>query len=1526
MERGGGMQLSFGLPPSLRQYDDKGLWSFLFLRWVRPWINFVNGEAPTLSSLHPLPKADQITLWQPIFSKHISDGVLHMEKVDVHAASKGEKRPRMRYRSIFLRAMVATFWKRALIAFILIVIVDLMSVGTSICMKFVIYVLSNNDRTVFVTLSTVLLVVLVEVAHNLVQQHMIIFMNRLEICMEASIAITLFQHGLCHRRHYSVIMDDLKMYNSCKRIVHQSGKGSDTCSSNPLFCPAQRHQNRELPPSMFIYMVHDASKITFSINAIVTFTSFIISVTASIIYIKTNMNFPILYPALTICLIVVTMIFIEIVNGSILKYNLESMDYRISVTSQVMGNLKLAYDMGIEDVGYRAIEDSRNDELSALKARLLLIYLNRVLERAISVLLYWVFIYAFNEVVMSKDESEYDSIDVNAPIALLFMMFNIATAGQRLPRAIRTFIEAVTSYRRVEEFIRKCSPNYYLDISNKNLDDCALELDVNDKSSQISDDTVVYFKGASFSHIYTRQAILKSESLESPLLKSMDFELKRGEVRIVTGPQGCGKTSFIKSILGEMSLVSGSMAVAPLSTGMPIFYTSQEVWLPTDSIRAIITFGYAFDEEIYNEVVRCAELLRDFSSWDDGDMRVISEKGYSLSGGQRVRVSLARALYAYMVFSKANESLENNRCCFLMCLDEPFNGLDVNVATAIFNNLFNKETGLLVRDDVAIVMAMSMMSVDITLKNVWWNDVLDMSIYTIEGGVLSQRQSLNKNVMEKKCGTHENVENGSLSRRFTSFSGMSSRQFSMVVEPPTRLTTNVSNHDKYGMQQLKVALTEKDNVINTWIGYCVYLKAVGYIMFTIFVLLAMFSNISSNMVLVFLQKWTDNIKMLSENSTISGKGVSECMERHRFYYSWITVLATCALTSAFILAILLLVISMRGARRLHKFALDSIFQKPSSEIPLKSNLSTLMTFITADIYIIGEFIGSDMYETIFAVFYCAAKLLTLCYLFPLAVPITLLVCMLLYVFFHRMYLKCARILQRMMLESNSNINEVYNEVISGSAIYRSFRKEYQWMDDIRHRSDEYYRTKFLKFTGTSWVSLVSKLSMSVMIAVMICISMLRSYIFGTDINVARLGIGMSLCVSIGSSVKTCLNNYSQLERQMCSVVRFENYFLQGRFSLKDRFESMGECILSGFYSHYSGNFVDDKVVRGAIITRRTKEYRNFMFRRYISLLDCIFKRLKIEVIKDSNYFSDTRTSLELKEVSVPVPTGYEVSNKSFILSKISCVGRAGEVIGIVGRTGAGKSTLLNVMQNMVYNRMGSVLLSGTDMSNIPRNVLRHLIGVLPQLPFVLKGWTLRRFLDPRMLFTDDDIYSALDCCGLLDMVHSVTDGKGLNTILALEDVDASRNLFVITPLIPLRSKGRESFDYRLCMSCKTKPKGRDYEALFSPMQMRQLWFARLVLYRHSYKVILLDEPPSNNCAADENNETQGSVADQGLPVYDIVRLYFSHCITFIVAHDKKAITYCNRLWLLENGGLQEDCTIDEFLRRDLMRYTSIRET
>ena len=157
-----------------------------------------------------------------------------------------------------------------------------------------------------------------------------------------------------------------------------------------------------------------------------------------------------------------------------------------------------------------------------------------------------------------------------------------------------------------------------------------------------------------------------------PVLNNINLEIKKGELVCIIGEVGSGKSSLLQSILNNMISLSNNSKI--IINGS-ISYVSQIPWIRNATVKDNILFFNKYDEEKYNKSIELSELRADLDILEGGDLTEIGEKGVNLSGGQKARVTLARAIYS-------------DKDIYLF--DDPISALDANVGMNVMKNCIIK--------------------------------------------------------------------------------------------------------------------------------------------------------------------------------------------------------------------------------------------------------------------------------------------------------------------------------------------------------------------------------------------------------------------------------------------------------------------------------------------------------------------------------------------------------------------------------------------------------------------------------------------------------------------------------------------------------------------------------------------------------------------------------------------------------------------------------------------------------------------
>jgi ATP-binding cassette subfamily C (CFTR/MRP) protein 1 len=157
-------------------------------------------------------------------------------------------------------------------------------------------------------------------------------------------------------------------------------------------------------------------------------------------------------------------------------------------------------------------------------------------------------------------------------------------------------------------------------------------------------------------------------------LEDINFTANKGELSCVLGRVGAGKSSLLQTMLGDLWKVRGEVVLRG-----KVAYVAQTPWIMNASVKENIVFGHRFDPSFYEETIKACALNDDLATLPDGDQTMVGERGISLSGGQKARVSLARAVYA-----RAD----------IYLMDDILSAVDQHVGRHIINNVLGRK-GLL---------------------------------------------------------------------------------------------------------------------------------------------------------------------------------------------------------------------------------------------------------------------------------------------------------------------------------------------------------------------------------------------------------------------------------------------------------------------------------------------------------------------------------------------------------------------------------------------------------------------------------------------------------------------------------------------------------------------------------------------------------------------------------------------------------------------------------------------------------------
>lgn len=393
-------------------------------------------------------------------------------------------------------------------------------------------------------------------------------------------------------------------------------------------------------------------------------------------------------------------------------------DQRIKVVRETMEGIRAVKSSAWEGFFERKINELREKELYYLKIRKCLDAIC-VYMWASAPLLITISILATYTMVFHQKLTAAKVFTSLALVNILIMPLNA------FPWVLNGLVEALVSLRRLQRlFVMK-------------------NMDVHDVYTLSGEkDTLLYVREGNFFWRGSKQAIT-----------NVSFNGKRGKIIGISGDVGSGKSTLLLGLLGETKSLTECIGITQDSVANGIGYVGQERWLYRGSVRENITAGKDFDAKLYDTVIKITCLQRDINLMPGGDQYEISDNGASLSGGQRTRVALARALY------------QDNS---MYLLDEPLASLDRPVADSIWVEAIEKrlrDRGCLVviathdkrvlsrADEVIMLGNDGRVSAKGTPKEVLGADLDELGVESEECGEETELERIVLQEEEKRVGT-----------------------------------------------------------------------------------------------------------------------------------------------------------------------------------------------------------------------------------------------------------------------------------------------------------------------------------------------------------------------------------------------------------------------------------------------------------------------------------------------------------------------------------------------------------------------------------------------------------------------------------------------------------------------------------------------------------------------------------------------------------------------------------------------------
>jgi ABC-type multidrug transport system fused ATPase/permease subunit len=836
-----------------------------------------------------------------------------------------------------------------------------------------------------------------------------------------------------------------------------------------------------------------------------------------------------------------------------------------------------------------------------------------------------------------------------------------------------------------------------------------------------------------------------------PVLHDLDLEVPRGELVAVVGSVGAGKSTLIQAVLGE--LYPDLTKDASVSRPAVIAYCSQVPHIAEGTLKDNVLFGLPYDEDRYKAAIKAASLENDLLTLPGGDEVPIGSRGITLSGGQKARVSMARAAY--------HQGSE------LVILDDPFGSVDAPTAMILLDKLL---LGPLMKGRTRLVI----LQPDNERIAKFDRVVIVSNGRIVEQGTpdkVMQTDAYQKLQSSRSEDFHQGEQD---------LSGTSSSTGGTYTRPSkdeNQASPNALREEEFeGRPTLEILkqycrLGKWRNILNTSILFCVQI----FLYLLCDLVLANWTNAIAH------DPQTDDKPYLLGYLFWLGLGTAFWVICWKFG-EWFT---------------------LRISAQIHGMVLHKNLRAPIDRFFDKHPVGRIMNRMSADLAVVDLFLFMKSTGTIAILYQTLIPLLYIHTILPFALTVLAIP------FYYLIWTFCVRYwnttvpLRYCMSNARSEVNSLVSDVINNNVVIRAYGDQERITLEMCDAIDNQLKAALLgERVLRRW--LVNRL------VYMWSFYTTATYIVGL-LNTQNIGAGtLGLCLTnlllLESLIEPNLDAATGAQFEFIALARIYEYLgitqekpmhLKGdakyrSFTARVPRKGLGQI------NFFETNSSTVEVRRnGKVILQSTPDGRALMpaldclsgkgseaslldlapasqdlaaahsWHRIISVNDvyqdakamakelCTFKvtalsfsgKDQVVLGVQSGWLSDgARVQVE------GLKAGYADSPRD-VLKGITLTLEPRSKNAIVGTTGCGKSSLLLVLLRVLEPRAGRVLINGVDTRDLGLSTLRSSLGLVPQDPVLFSG-SLRHNLDPLRAYTDGRLWQALRTVHLEDLVKS----------------------------------------------------------------------------------------------------------------------------------------------------------------------------
>ncbi|XP_051546145.1 ATP-binding cassette sub-family C member 8-like isoform X1 [Myxocyprinus asiaticus] len=831
------------------------------------------------------------------------------------------------------------------------------------------------------------------------------------------------------------------------------------------------------------------------------------------------------------------------------KSTLEYSSERLKKTNELLRGIKLLKLYAWEHIFCSSVEETRGKELTSLQTFALYTSISIFMNTAIPIA---AVLTTFVAHVHLSDDADLSPAVAFASLSLFHIL---VTPLFLLSSVVRSTVKALVSVQKLSEFFscdeiggeqdpgatilpNSTNHNKYqalpLKVVNRKRpvreewNSCGLQSEHEDVSLAVEDEDIcIKITNGYFSW-----------TDGTPMLSNVDIRIPFGQLTMIVGQVGCGKSSLLLAALGEMQKISGTVIwnrlpmdaegnESPTDAAAEwdvrkrgaVAYASQKPWLLNTTLAENITFEMPLIKQRYRAVIEACSLQPDIDILPQGDQTEIGERGIILSGGQRQRISVARALY---------------QTTNVVFLDDPFSALDIHLS----DHLMQEGILKLLREEKRTVVLVT--------HKLQYLPHADWIIAMKDGSIQTE-------------GTLKDIQNSEpeLFKHWKTLMHRQDQEFEKetVDDNMTVLERKNLRRAMYSREALKTEEEEEEESVESddednlsrvmrhratisWRSCGTYLSSAGLLLLLLLLLSQLLKHSLMVAIDYWLAHWTSKV-ITAKNEAVAHNCslVQEAGFSHSSYLLVFSVLCCLGIVLCLVTSVAVEWTGLGVAKDLHHHLLKNIILAPMRFFET-TPLGSIINRFSSDTNTIDQHIPATLECLSRSTLLCASALGVISYVTPVFLIVLAPLAIACY-FIQKYFRVASKDLQQLEDSTQLPLLSHFSETVEGLTTIRAFRYEARFRQRLLEFTDANNMASLFLTAANRWLE-VRMEYIGACIVLIAAVASITNSLF-SHLSTGLVGLGLTYALMVSNYLNWMVRNLADMEVQLGAVKRIKAF-------------------------------------------------------------------------------------------------------------------------------------------------------------------------------------------------------------------------------------------------------------------------------------------------------------------------------------------------------------------------------------------------